>query len=115
MRRDEVYLRHIIDAIEIIAEYVKVGEERFMAETQSQDAIIRRLEIIGEATKNLSPDLRARYPRTDWHAAAGARDVLIHNYMGVDLRRVWWAATQRAPRLKEQIEKILAAEIELPE
>lgn len=112
MSRDEVYLRHIIDAIEIIAEYVKVGEDRFMVETQPQDAIIRRLEIVGEATKRLSPELRGRYPTTDWRAAAGARDVLIHNYMGVDLDRVWAAATQRAPDLKRQIEEILAEEAE---
>lgn len=107
-----MYLRHIIDAIEIIAEYVEVGKDRFMAETQSQDAIIRRLEIIGEATKRLSPELRTRYPTTDWRAAAGARDVLIHNYMGVDLDRVWSAATRRAPALKRQIEAILAEEAE---
>lgn len=100
MSRDDVYLRHILDAIALIAEYVTVGEERFLAETQPQDAVIRRLEIIGEATKRLSPDLRAQHPVVDWKLAAGMRDVLTHDDVGVELSKVWETARDDAPKLK---------------
>lgn len=115
MKRDELYLRHILDAIDLIAEYVIIGEDRFLAETQPQDAVIRRLEIIGEATKRLSPELRARHPDVDWKLATGMRDVLIHNYMGVNLFDVWETARDDAPKLKRQVEAILAAEVGEPE
>jgi uncharacterized protein with HEPN domain len=106
--RDSLYLRHMLDAVEKIAAYVRVGRDRFMVESHWQDAVIRQLEIIGEATKRLSPELRARHSEVPWRRIAGLRDVLIHGYMGVDLDAVWQISQQQIPDLKRAIEAILA-------
>jgi uncharacterized protein with HEPN domain len=68
------------------------------------------LEIIGEATKRLSPELRSRHPEIDWRRVAGLRDVLVHNYMGVDLNRVWVITQETVPELKRTVETLLAEE-----
>jgi uncharacterized protein with HEPN domain len=107
MNADEVYLRHILDAIERIEVYTAVGKEAFMEQPHWQDATIRQLEIIGEATKNISMSLRARYPDTPWKRIAGLRDVLIHHYMGVDLSAVWEITQKDVPALKQQVTAIL--------
>jgi len=85
MKEDAVYLRHILDAIEKIESYAAVGKEIFMTTTHWQDAIIRNLEIIGEATKRLSDVLKQSNPEIRWRNVAGLRDVLIHDYMGVGI------------------------------
>ena len=69
----------------------------------AQDGIIRQVEIVGEATKNLSPKIRNKYPEVLWKDIAGMRDKLIHNYFGVDLGAVWDTAKKDIPRLKHQI------------
>jgi uncharacterized protein with HEPN domain len=76
MKDDGVYLRHILDAIGKIESYVAVGRDVFMSASHWQDAVIRQLEIVGEATKNLSPDFRSRYSDIPWRRIAGLRDVL---------------------------------------
>ena len=107
MNRDEVYCRHILDAIEMIESYIGVGRETFLTTPHWQDAVIRRLEIIGEATKRLSPSLRTQYQEIPWRRIAGLRDVLIHDYMGVDLDAVWQITQQQLPDLKQTIQLIL--------
>ncbi len=71
------------------------------------DAVIRNFEIIGEATKRLSPDLRAAYPNIPWQQMAGFRDVLIHDYLKVNLNRVWGVIELSLPELKTTVEEIL--------
>ena len=110
MKEDAVYLRHILDAIAKIEEYTAVGHDRFMNESHWQDATIRQLEIVGEATKQLSQDLRDRYPEVPWRRIAGLRDVLIHKYMGVDLDAVWEIAAQNVPVLKSRVQSMLGSE-----
>jgi uncharacterized protein with HEPN domain len=88
MKRDALYLQHIFEAIQKIETYTAAGREAFMAGSHWQDATIRQLEIISEATKQLSRELRAQYPDVPWRRMAGLRDVLIHEYFGVDLTAV---------------------------
>lgn len=104
---DRTYLLHIRDAILRIEEYSSVGREEFFAQTHWQDAIIRQLEIVGEASKRLSEDLRTANPTVPWRRVCGLRDVLIHNYMGVDLEAVWSVVEGRIPALKETVAKLL--------
>lgn len=113
MNRDPLYLRHILDAIERIERYTEVGHERFLHETHWQDAIIRQIEIVGEAAKHISPELRQRHPSIDWRAPAAMRNILIHNYSNVDLAIVWNVAHVAMPQLKEHIEQLLEREPEL--
>jgi uncharacterized protein with HEPN domain len=107
MSGDAVYLQHILDAIAKIEVYTQVGHRTFMSTSHWQDATIRQLEIIGEATKNLSPELRAQHPQVPWRRIAGLRDVLIHQYMGVDLDAVWEITQQNLSGLKSQVQRIL--------
>jgi uncharacterized protein with HEPN domain len=78
-----------------------------MDQSHWQDATVRQLEIIGEATKRLSPELRSRYSDVPWRRIAGLRDVLIHDYMGVDLDAVWQVTQKDLPALKERVLQIL--------
>ena len=103
-----VYLRHILDAAERIGRYLAgVSRERFERDELVQDGVIRQLEVIGEATRHLSRDLRTRYPEVLWKDIAGMRDKLIHDYMGVDVELVWTTAVEDIPVLEEQIKGIM--------
>ncbi len=107
MKRDLVYLRHILDAIAKIESYVAAGKNVFMKTSYWQDAVVRQLEIIGEATKRISKELQLQYPDIPWRRIAGMRDVLIHDYMGVDLSTVWEVTQRDLPDLKTKIGGIL--------
>lgn len=100
----------MLEAIAKIERYVAVGRDRFYAEPQWQDAVIRQLEIIGEATKRLSSSLRSRYPEVTWRRMSGMRDILVHNYMDVDLDVVWIVSQEAIPELKRQVTAILDEE-----
>ena len=108
MNRDQVYLQHILDAIERIEAYATVGREVFLASPHWQDAVIRQLEVIGEATKRLSEGIRSSHEEVPWRRIAGLRDVLIHDYMGVDLEAVLEITQRDLPGLKVDIERILS-------
>ena len=108
MSRDEVYLRHILDAIGKIESYVSPGREAFFANPMAQDAVLRQLEVIGEAVKQLSTSTRERSPQTRWREIAGMRDVLIHQYFAVDLEQVWEVAQRDLEPLRQAVEEILS-------
>ena len=107
MNRDKAYLQHILDCITKIESYSDVGKETFMSEPHWQDAIIRNFEIIGEAAKRLSDDLKARDPDFPWRSIGGFRDFLIHQYMGVDLDAVWQIIEKDLLPLKRKVTELL--------
>lgn len=107
MKDDSVYLKHILEAITKIESYAMAGETEFFARSHWQDAIIRQLEIIGEATRHLSEKFRAGYPEVHWRRISGLRNVLIHQYMGVDIAAVWQITRKDLPPLKAQVQRIL--------
>jgi len=103
-----VYLRHMVDAIELIESYVgNKSYEEFRGDRMLQDAVIREMEILGEAAKNLSKEFKERHPDVPWRSIAGMKDKLIHQYFGVDLEAVWNTVIKDLPVLKENLMKIL--------
>lgn len=111
MKKDKnikVYLSDIRDCILKIEEYLEgISEEHFYEDYEKQDSVLRRLEIIGEAVKHLPDDTREKYPKIPWKDIAGTRDVLIHEYSGVNLKRIWKTVKKDLPELKKQVEEML--------
>ncbi|MFO1433216.1 MAG: DUF86 domain-containing protein [Candidatus Competibacteraceae bacterium] len=110
MKRDDtVYLQHILAAIARAETYLQdIDEAAFITNFLVQDGIIRQLEIIGEATRRLSVQLRNKYDPIPWDDIAGMRGKLIHDYFGVDIDKVWLTAIEDLPTLKEAVTRILA-------
>ena len=107
MKDDRVYLAHILDAVERIQKYTSEGKSEFDRDEKTQDAVVRNLEIIGEATKNVSDELRSNRPDIPWRRLAGMRDKLIHEYFGVNLTIVWEVVDQELPKLGAQVSEIM--------
>lgn len=108
MKRDfRVYIEDILECISKIEEYIKgVSEEDFYKNTQIQDAVLRRLEIIGEAVKKIPEEVRSNYPEIPWKEMAGMRDVLIHEYFGINMKRTWKVAKEDVFDLRGKIQKV---------
>lgn len=109
MKDPRIYLDHILVAIERIEQYTQHGQDVFMESPMAQDAVSRNFEIIGEATKRLSLDIRDRYPDIPWSAMAGFRDVLIHEYDRIDLNEVWLTVERDLPAIKPLVVAVVAA------
>jgi len=105
---DHAYLQHIRDAIDRIRGYVEAGEQAFLSDSKTQDAVIRNLEIIGEAVKGLSVDLKNTNADIPWKRIAGMRDQLIHGYFGVSIDLVWGVVANEIPALKTKVEQLLS-------
>jgi len=105
---DTIYLRHILDAVNTVEEYLQgVDEVKFKATRLLQDGAIRQIEIIGEAVRHISKDLRRTYPEIPWQDVAGMRDKLIHDYFGVDIEKVWLTTQEDLSVLKQQVIGVL--------
>ena len=109
MKKDiKIFLTHIIESIEAIDIHVKkISKEEFSKDLTIQDAVIRRVEIIGEAVKNLPAGYKIRHIEIEWREIAGMRDKLIHEYFGVNLDVVWYTIKKDIPKLKKEILELL--------
>ncbi len=110
MKDDRLYLHHMLERCRRISRFIRPGKEAFAGSEELQDAVIRNVEVIWEAAKRVSAAMRARLPSLDWKAICGMRDVLIHDYIGVDLDEVWNVASSRIPELQAVLEEFLAGE-----
>lgn len=108
VKDDRVYLGHVREAIQDIQRYAEVGQDAFMTDRMCQDAIIRKLEVIGEAVKHLSEETKRLRHEIPWRRIAGMRDRLTHDYFGVDLSLVWAVVAQELPNLQSAVEQLLS-------
>lgn len=108
MKSDQVYLAHILECIHRIEENTAAGREAFLASHTLQDAVLRNLQTLTEATQRLSAERKARYPHIPWVQIAGFRNVLVHNYLGIDLGLVWTVVQRDIPPLKQAAEAMQA-------
>ena len=107
-KNPKIFLEDILESINRIERYVKgKTKEEFLDNYEKQDAIIKRLEIIGEAVKNIPSETKKKHPEIPWKDMAGMRNVLIHEYFGVIMDRVWDTAKNDIPKLKKQIQELL--------
>lgn len=99
MKDDRLYLTHILDCSQRIREYVKDGREKFLQSGVIQDAVLRNLQIMTESCQRLSPELKERHTEVDWRGLTGFRNILVHDYLGIDLEIVWALVEQKLASL----------------
>lgn len=104
------YIRHILDEIDyILTQILDTDFDSFLKDATLKRAFVRSLEIIGEASKKIPEDVKARQPDIEWRKVTGMRDRLIHDYFGVDYTIVWDVATTKLPNLREKLQELLEA------
>jgi uncharacterized protein with HEPN domain len=115
MRREELYLRDIVEAADAVQRFIAdVEEENFFEDELRQSAVLQKLMLIGEATARLPESFRARYPTIPWVDIIGFRNIAIHEYFSVDWSIVWTTATKDVPELRSHIADILDREFGTP-
>ncbi len=106
MKGDLLYADHILDCIGRIERYCAAGREAFLGDTLIQDAVLRNLQILAESAQRISPDIKEQHSQVDWRAISGFRNVLVHDYLGLDLARVWQIVSVDVPVLRQQVASI---------
>ncbi|HZK75721.1 MAG TPA: DUF86 domain-containing protein [Candidatus Kapabacteria bacterium] len=107
MKDERIFFEHILEAIDRIALYTQAGEAAFYEDTKTQDAVLRNFQTMGQAADDLSDDTQTAYPEIEWGDVIGFRNVIVHDYLGLDLPTVWSIITKDLPPLRENIARIL--------
>jgi uncharacterized protein with HEPN domain len=107
LKDDIVYIIHICECIERIERYTEGCREFFLVDMKTQDAVLRNLHTLSESTQHLSPTMKASHPAVDWRGISGFRNILVHDYLGVNLVRVWEVVERDLPGLKVKIHDIM--------
>ncbi len=110
MKKDDIYLRHMMDAVSKIEKYTKnITDSKFRRNSMLQDAVIRQIEVIGVASKKVSDIIKREYSSIPWKDIGGMRDKLIHDYFGVDITAVGKTVKNDIPQLKRELRTIMSA------
>ncbi len=109
MKDDAVYLNHVLDCVHRIEEDIAAGRTRFMASHTIQDAVLRNLQVLAESTGRLSDAIKATQPDIEWREIGAFRNVLVHDYLGIDLVTIWDITQSDIPRLKRAVVAMLGA------
>lgn len=108
MKDDRLYLEHIVEAAKRIRQYTSEGKAKFLADPKTQDAVIRNLQVPGEAAKKVSPVTVAEHPEIPWRSMAGMRDRVVHDYFGVSLEIVWDVVENHLKVVEDEVRRALA-------
>jgi uncharacterized protein with HEPN domain len=107
-KRYDLFLSDILDSMNSIEEYIEGTDyDDFIANKMMVDAVLRNLEILGEAAKNVPDHVRAKYPKIPWRRMIGLRNIVVHEYFGVDLENIWKIITTDIPEIKPEISRVL--------
>jgi uncharacterized protein with HEPN domain len=109
VKDDRLYLIHITECIARIEEYTAGGSDAFFGDRKTQDAVVRNLQTLAESTTRLSEAVKLSRPDVDWRAIAGFRNVAVHDYLGIDAKRIWHIVEHDLPDLKSKIAAVLAS------
>jgi len=107
VKDDSVYLKHILECIKRIAEDTREGHDFFLSSHLHQDAVRRNLQILSESTQRLSPELKAKCPDVEWKRIAAFRNLIVHDYLGVDMERIWEIVHRDVEELRSAVEGLL--------
>jgi len=108
VKDDRLYLIHIKECIERVIMYTEEGKDFFFEDIKTQDAVMRNLQILAESTQRLSDILKEKHPEVDWRNISGFRNVAVHEYLKMDVTRIWDIVEQDIPLLEEKIERIMS-------
>jgi uncharacterized protein with HEPN domain len=107
VKEDSIYLNHILDSIRRIEEDTGGGREKFLGTHTLQDAVLRNLQTLSESAKRLSDPLKTSHPEIEWRRIAAFRNILVHDYLGIDLDRIWQIVQLDVPQLKRAVAALL--------
>jgi uncharacterized protein with HEPN domain len=107
VKDDSIYLKHILESIRRIEEDTCEGRESFLAAHALQDAVLRNLQTLSESAKRLSDPLKANHPEIEWRRISAFRNILVHDYLGIDLDRIWQIVRRDVPHLKQAVAALL--------
>ena len=107
MKDDRLYLLHIAECISRVQSYTAGGKETFWTDIKTQDAVIRNLQTLAESTIRLSTAAKVKRPEVDWRSIAGFRNIVVHDYLGLDLDEIWDIVSRDIPMLKSAVEALL--------